>query len=384
MDRNRFKPSAPGTVVSIAQNDCAFIPNPMPPDWTLPHHLVPLLSQARAKLGYLDGSTQALPNPDLLLSPLQHSEAIASSSIEGTYATPTELILFELDQPEPKSATDPAHDQREVWNYGRALKAGLSSKLPLSLSLLRNLHGILLERVRGTDKKPGEFRNEQVHIGRDRRFNPPPPVHLTGALVDFDKAMQGGPPAPFDPLVYAYLLHYQFETIHPFLDGNGRIGRLLLTLMLHKWCELSRPWLYMSRFFERNKDEYIDRLYAVSAEGKWEEWIEFCLRGTVEQATDTISRCSSLETIRNGYRGVVAKEGTGSVRLMAIIDGLLMTPFVRITDLAKKMDVNYNTARDDIKRLVDLNVLEELPNQKVKTFFSKAIFRVAYDLRAGS
>jgi Fic family protein len=192
-------------------------------------------------------------------------------------------------------------------------------------------------------------------------------------LDSFEKYMNQS--NDYDPLVRTYITHYQFEAIHPFLDGNGRVGRLLLALATYKWCGHAMPWLYMSAFFDKYKDEYIEKLFGVSTKGDWDSWIEFCLRGTIEQANDSISRCEQLRRVKADYR---RKLSTGSVRLMSLIDDLFNSPFVEVAELARRRQITYPTAKSDIERLVQVGILRELPNLRVKTYYSPRIFGIAY------
>jgi len=185
---------------------------------------------------------------------------------------------------------------------------------------MRDLHGILLNGVRGRDKTPGEFRKIQVAIGATRRFIPPPPNRLDECLFPLENYLHDAAEG-LDPLVFCFLVHYQFETIHPFVDGNGRVGRLLLAIMLQQRCELSKPWLYLSEFFEKHRDEYIDGLFSVSTNGSWTRWVEFCLQATLAQAKSTIGRCRRLLEVRDQFAQRIANVG-GSVRLSQIIEGM--------------------------------------------------------------
>ena len=304
MDRSKFTSAQNGQLVPITthKEDWAFVPDPLPPAWEFGIELWPLLAEAKQELARLDGIARTLPNPELLLRPLQSREALRSSSLEGTYATPQELLLFELQPREPTSEKDPANAHREVANYSSSLRKGLAlmQDLPFCLRLVRELHNELLSGVRGRDKAPGQFRRNQNHIGSDYRFNPPPPNHLGTCLDNFEKELHSTQ-TKYDPLVYCYMLHYQFECIHPFLDGNGRVGRVLLSLMIYSQCQLYLPWLYMSAYFERYKDEYIDNLFRVSTHGDWDRWITFCLRGTVSQAVDSIRRCHALTVLKDQF-----------------------------------------------------------------------------------
>ena len=381
MDGNRFTDNKLGDLVAIAspRPDVAFIPEPLPLDWVMPPSLWPLLMEARESLARLDGVGRHLVNPQLLLAPLQQREALRSSSMEGTYATPEELLLYRMHPREPTSREDRANDWREVFNYGRALQQGMdlmAGGLPLSLRLIREMHQTLLGGVRGHDRRPGVFRDCQVHIGVGGRFIPPPPGEVPACLDAFEKYHHAE--SMVDPLLRAFMAHYQFETIHPFRDGNGRIGRLLLSLTIHQWLDLGSPWLYMSAFFERHKDEYIDRLFMVSADGQWEAWLAFCLQGVVEQARDTVRRIDQLVALRGDFLARAASSG-GSARLTGIVERLFSAPVVTIPQVVSDTGVTYPTAKTDVMRLVDLGILAEGdPSVTPKYFSSRAIFDIAY------
>jgi Fic family protein len=216
----------------------------------------------------------------------------------------------------------------------------------------------------------------QVAIGATRRFIPPPPNMLDSCLGPLEKYLHDTS-GRFDPLVFCFLVHYQFETIHPFVDGNGRVGRLLLAIMLQQRFGMSKPWLYMSGFFEQNRDDYTRLLFSVSARAAWSEWIEFCLLGTLSQAKDTIARCRKLLELRESYAQRVARVG-GNVRLSQIVEDTFDSPFVQVSTLSKRLDVTYPTAKADILRLVEAGVLSELHDVSPKTFYAPEIFKVAY------
>lgn len=384
MDASKFTSQKTGQLVQIQspEEDWAFVPDPLPPKWEFPDRLWPLLAEAKEKLGRLDGIGRTLPNPELLLRPLEKHEALCSSSLEGTFATPRELLLFELEPREPKSKDDPANAWREVSNHSQALRQGmhLLQELPFCLRLIRELHKTLLIGVRGRERMPGQFRTCQVHIGSDRRFVPPPVNQLAGCLDALDKRLNQDD-EKYDPLVRCYLLHYQFETIHPFLDGNGRIGRVLMSLLIFKWCKLSMPWLYLSPFFEKYKDEYIDNLFRVSAEGDWTTWIEFCLRGTITQAEDSIRRCDALRTLKDRW---MQEAGRASVRAHAIIEHLFTSPVLTIPAMAKRYSVTYPTAKADVVALVKFGILQEVSDATPKVYFAPEIFAIAYSDRGQS
>lgn len=377
MDIALFQSNSPGRLVAI-EDDHAFIPDPLPPDWEFPAELWPLLAEAKSQVSLLEGLGRTLPNPAILLRPLGDREAIRSSKLEGTYATAKELLLFELDPKESKSEQDPANDQLEVFNYRRALNHGVQSELPISLRLIAEMHEILLRGVRGRDRTPGQFRRLQVAIGKPSRFVPPPAANVMECLNSFETYLHDESAQRFEPLVECFLVHYQFEAIHPFLDGNGRVGRLLLAIMLQQRCGLTKPWLYLSEFFDQNRDEYISTLFRVSTESGWHSWIEFCLRGTVKQATDTIKRCDSLRAIRETFSERVQGAG-GHVRLNQIVESIFNSPFIRVKDLPDQLGVTYPTASADVRRLVEVGILQELENTSVKTFYSPEVFAIAYD-----
>lgn len=319
-------------------------------------------------------------DPSVIVRPLQQREALRSSSLEGTYASPRELLLYELTPRDPTSEGDHANAWREVQNYNLALRHGAATlgERGLSFSLIGELHRLLLSDVRGRDRTPGEFRKGQVYIGASHRFTPPPVTHLAECLDGLRRYLDA-PTGNHDPLVRCFLFHYQLETIHPFSDGNGRVGRLLLSLMIQAWCEMSGPWIYLSAFFDQHKDEYIDRLFAVSARGAWSEWIEFCLRATVVQTSDTIKRAAALLTLREEYRRRVDKIRGGSVRLTRIVDGLFENAFVRISDLPGRLGVTYPTAKADTDRLIEATILRELPSVSPRTLYAHELFRITFE-----
>lgn len=377
MDHNRFGPSATGELVPISAGtpDFAFVPAPLPRSWDVPAGMWPLLATAREELARLDGIGRTLPDPELLLRPLNTREAIQSSSLEGTYATAQELLLFELEERETP-VTERANDWLEVSNYGRSLRHGteLLETLPLSLRVIREMHEVLLTGVRGRDRDPGEFRRIQVHIGADKRYVPPPPSEVGRCLDDFEKFLNDAD--EIDPLIRTFIAHYQFEAIHPFIDGNGRVGRALLSLCAYQWTKSWRPWLYMSPWYERHKDEYIDLMFAVSSDGRWNDWLQFCLRGVLAVCGDAISRCDELVALRDDYHRRADAAGGRTHRLVEI---LFSTPIIRIGDIARHLGITYPTAKADAERLVKIGILRELRNIYPKAYVAGAIFNAAFD-----
>jgi Fic family protein len=380
MDLSRFKETKTGELVPIRTPtgpDFAFIPASLPPNWIFPTALWPKLAEAKAAIAHLDGIGKTLPDPELLLSPLKRREAIASSRIEGTYATAEELMLFEISPQESKSPHSQVNAWREVFNYAQALNQGNDRlmELPFCGDLIKELHKTLMEDVRGQQSQRGEWREHQVAIGSDRRYIPPPKLEMEKCIEDLERYINSIDYC-YDPLVRAYIVHYQIEAIHPFGDGNGRIGRVILSLMIANWCKLSRPWLYMSAFFEKFKDEYIENLFKISTEGAWEKWIEFCLNGTIQQATDAAKRCEKLGKLKENMLERVRADG--SPRTEQIVHMLFSNPMIRLSHLKDSLKVSYPTAKSDIEKLVKAQILYHLADIHPKSYFSPEIMNIAY------
>jgi Fic family protein len=382
MEISRFGNNKTGTLAKISTpqggQDHAFIPDPLPTKWTFDPALWPLLAEAKQRLGELNGVARMLPNPELLLKPLQRVESLTSSRLEGTYASAEQVMLFELNPTQPQSSTDETNSWLEVHNHMLALVYGYRQleKLPFCLRVIKELHRILLEGVRGATTRLGEFREQQVHIGSNRRYVPPPPGQQTDSCMFALENYLNTPNDEFDPLVRCFLAHYQLEAIHPFSDGNGRIGRVVLSLMIYKWCNLTMPWLYLSPYFERYKDEYINNLFKVSSEGAWSNWIEFCLTGVIEQSTKATETCRDLHLLKKDMHERTEKDGRA--RIHGIIDDLFESPFVQIGELAKRNGVYYPTAKSDVEYLMKKEILIEISDSRIKTFFAPEIYRVAY------
>lgn len=248
----------------------------------------------------------------------------------------------------------------------------------MSEKLIRELHSTLMDGLRGQNRRPGEIRNSQVHIGRPPRLVPPPAEKVPDLLHNLGEYLNQREPNGLRPLVRAFVAHYQFEAIHPFLDGNGRVGRLLLALTIKEWEGLSKQWLYMSAFFDANKDDYIRYLYEVSEDGNWHGWLLFCLPGVVEQAQDAIYRCEALLELQKDFRRRI-QSIRGSNRLGAIVDKLFSNSVLQIPRVAEAFDVIYHTARRDVEKLVKLDILAETELGGVRTFLSPEILRITYE-----
>ncbi|MGD8454043.1 MAG: Fic family protein [Phycisphaerae bacterium] len=373
---SEFKTGRLLPIQSWRGNDWAFVPDNLPSDWAMPERLWPLVVEARAVLGRFDGIAATLPSPRLLLRPLQRREALRSSSLEGTYVKPQELLLFEAEGKKDPGGSPRTADWVEVFNYDRAMRLGerrIRNGAPLNGALILALHRVLLEDVRGEDRSPGQFRQKQVHVGTDRRYNPPPPEEIPRCLANLEQYLLSEDQP--DPLLRAFIAHYQFEAIHPFLDGNGRIGRVVLSLTVYKWLGLSRPWLYLSEFFERHRDDYVTRLFRVSTHGEWEEWVEFCLKGTIEQTLTSIKRCNELRALRRKY---LATPGAQGPRMSRIIERLFSSPLLRIVDVKNDFSVSYATAKADVRKLVEEGILDVLPDTYPKAFIAPRIVEIAY------
>ncbi len=293
-----------------------------------------------------------------------------SSRIEGTIATVTDLVLFEASpEAEPR-----APDVREVANYVLALERALrpDRELPLSKRLIRELHGDLMTGVRGENRTPGEFRTSQNWIGppgcllNEATFMPPPAEEMQEALDAFERYLHE--PSDLPPLVRLALIHYQFEAIHPFLDGNGRVGRLLISLLLREWELLPQPVLYLSAFFERRRGDYYDLLLDVSRQGAWEPWIRFFLEGVQEQCSDVVRRARALFELRERYREVLHTTRASALPLR-LVDHLFERPAVTIGQAKELLDVTWRAASLNVEKLIEAGILREITGRARNRIF---------------
>jgi len=339
----------------------AFIPAPLPPDPPLAYsgELLALLSNADRDIGRLDALATLLPNPDLFVAMYVRHEAVLSSQIEGTQSTLEDVLAFEADA----VRDDTPKDVAEVVNCVRAMNHGLArlADLPLSLRLLREVHGELMQGVRGGDKSPGEFRVSQNWIGgqgctlRDAAFVPPPPHALMAALGDLEMFLHSAR-SSVPLLVRCGLAHAQFETIHPFLDGNGRVGRLLITLMLCEEGALTRPLLYLSLYLKANRAEYYDRLTAIRQHGHWEPWLAFFLRGVSSTARAATRTAQEIVALRDSHRAAVARHA----RALALLDALLRQPTVSVSRVAQLVACTFPTAAKLVQDFAQRGWLHEV------------------------
>ena len=359
MKASDFTEASPGRLVITPEGVPGFVPNPLPPSIKVDLTTTNALVEARAALGYLSGVGETLPNPHLLIRPFLRKEAEASSRIEGTLTELSELLLFDVDPSQEPEGSDAG----EIRNHVIALEKGLESlkKLPVSLRSLRESHATLMSGVRGGDKFPGEFRRVQNWIGRSRiadaTYVPPPVTEMQQCLSDWERFIHDE--AEFPPLIRLALLHYQFEAIHPFVDGNGRVGRLLIPILMCEWRLISQPLLYLSVYFERNWRAYFDLLLAVSQHGLWNEWMLFFLKGIEQQAKDAAWRSRRLMDKWTGYRSRGQSERSAST-LLPVIDGLLEFPYCTARRVETLADVSPPTALKAIGRLESLGIVTEI------------------------
>lgn len=366
----------PGRKIRTREGYSAFVPAPLPPDITWSPSLVSTLSIADRAIGRLAGESGRLPNPHLLVRPFIRREAVLSSKIEGTQATLGELLAAEAGAAVDRSP----EDLREVGNYVVALEYGLEriNTLPLSLRLVRELHARLMGETRGGQAPPGEFRRTQNWIGppgatlATATYAPPPPAEMTECLRAWERFLND---TALPPLVQIALAHYQFEAIHPFLDGNGRVGRLLITLFLVEREVLTKPLLYLSAFFEATRREYYDHLLGVSERGKWKAWLEYFLTGVALQAEDATSRATRINELLTQWRGVVARFSSRAPA--AVIDLLAENPYCTIQRVAKRLNVAYTTAQRAVERLESLSILAQVGTAKRdRVFCARALLDI--------
>jgi Fic family protein len=380
MKKTDFSKQAPGKVIRTLSGYLTFIPDPLPPDAEWSTKLLAALSQADRSLARLAEVGKSFPLPHVVVRPFIRKEAVLSSQIEGTRTTFQELLSFEAGQ---LSLFRDIEDTREVHNYVQAIDYGLErlETFPLSIRLIREIHKILMQGVRGEHMTPGEVRRSQNWIGRPgatlekARYVPPPPKEMHDCLSDLEKFIHADSDLP--PLLRIGMIHYQFEAIHPFLDGNGRIGRLLVTFLLVAWGLLSQPLLYLSNFIDINRQEYYDRLLAVSQKGEWEAWLLFFLEGVHGQAEDASHRISRLEDLRSAYREEFAKDRSRET-LETLVDYLIGSPITSITQAQESLNIgSFNMIQRNIEKLEALGIVREVTgNKRNRIYHAEEILKV--------
>ncbi len=363
-----------------AERGCrAFIPPTLPPVLPLSAALMQQLSSADRAIGELAGAGGALRNPGLMSRVFLRREAVQSSRIEGTEASLSDLVLFELDQPKD----DHHNDVREVFNYVRALDHVLAPdrRLPLSLSLLREAHGILLTGVCGEYATPGEFRTSQNWIGPpgtaidNATYVPPPPGRLWECLDQLEKFLHAASDLP--PLLAIAAVHYQFEAIHPFIDGNGRVGRLLVMILLIEWNLLPAPLLDLSAYIEPRRDQYYEGLLRVSIAGDWTGWFDFFLIAVEQQARDALARARTLLALRSQMRDEVATVKSSGLPAK-LVDALFDVPAMTIPRAKDLLEVTHRAATQHVERLVALGMLQEINlGRRPRRFIAPGIIAAA-------
>ena len=364
----------------------AYVPNPLPPKIEVDWELASLLSKADITLGKLSGAGQLLPNPHLLISPFIRREAVMSSRIENTQSGLEDLFLFEADETDPP----PVSDVKEVINYVRAMEYGIKRlpELPISSRLICEIHEILMEEVRGERATPGLLRTSQNWIGSpgctlmDATYVPPPVPEMKQCFSDLEKYIHSAPQEP--ALIQCALVHYQFEAIHPFLDGNGRIGRLLITFMLLERKLLSQPLLYLSDFFEQHRDEYYELLLNVSQKGDWKAWITFFLNGVRQQSEDALLTVQELLDLQNRYRAIATGPRVPKV-VNRLIEYLFASPIISISVLSKAWKITYSTVQRGVDYLIEKDILREITGgQRNRLFVAREILNIIMTERTES
>jgi len=370
-----------GSFVLQPQGYKAFIPEPLPikPPIKFDDELLNLLSEADRALARLDGIVTVLPNPDLFIAMYVKKEAILSSQIEGTQASLEGVLEFEANLV-PK---ENIYDIKEVINYVKALDYGIErlKTLPMSLRLIKEVHKILMENTRGATKNPGEFRTIQNWIGpagaslSEAIFVPPPPnmvINLMGDLENFIHQKDNIP-----PLIKISLIHYQFETIHPFLDGNGRMGRLLITFYLYWKQLLSKPLLYLSFYLKKNREAYYDLLMKIRKESSWGEWIKFFLKGVYETSQESAHTAGEIIKLKDKIIDKLYENSASSIYAVKLLEILFDKPLVEVKDVVSKLKIHKDTANELIKSFEKIGILHEITG---KQRYRKYIFKDYVDI----
>lgn len=352
-----------GRLVDCPGGYRAYVPAPLPPPLAWSEGLMVGLSSADRAVGRLAGEGRRLPNPHLLIRPFVRKEAVLSSRIEGTQATLGELLAAEAGATVERSPAD----LREVGNYVAALEYALErlETLPMSLRLVREMHECLMRGVRGDAATPGEFRRSQNWIGppgctlNEATYVPPPPAELMQCLGAWELFLHDD---TLPPLLHAALVHAQFEAVHPFLDGNGRVGRLLITLLLVKRGVIPSPLLYLSAYFEATREEYYARLLGMTARGEWEEWLVYFLKGVETQSEDAVERVQRLDALRARWSSELTGERSRVPE--RVLDLFFENPFWTVGGVARRLGAAFTTAQRAIGRLEALGVLTRLGERR--------------------
>ena len=381
-----MSPSGPhrrhiGSFIPVAGDYVAYVPAALPPSIYWDTNIAVSLSAADRSIGRLAGEARHLPNPNLLVAPFIRKEAVLSSRIEGTQTTLGELLAAEAGAPVERSLLD----LHEVGNYVTALEYGLErlDTLPLSLRLVCELHEKLMRGVRGDSATPGEFRRSQNWIGSpgstlaDATYVPPPPSELMNCLSAWERFLHD---ESLPPLIHAALVHAQFEAIHPFLDGNGRVGRLLITLLLAQRGVLPQPLLYLSAYFERTRQDYYTRLQGITERGEWEEWLVYFLNGVAAESEDVIEKMLRIDELLSGWKLELVRDRS---RLPErALEQFAANPFWTVRALAERLDVAYTTSQRAIDRLEAVGAISLAASERRnRVYCAWAILDVLEELR---
>jgi len=373
------KKNRAGTYINQGNQVKAFIPEPLPPEIAYDRELRNLLSKADRAIAKLDGTASVLPNAEWFIYIFVRKEALLSSQIEGTQATMEGFLAYENDI---KTDENP-EDLEEVVNYIKAMNYGLDrlKYFPLSLRLFKEIHNILLNGVRGTAKTPGEFRRTQNWIGPNgaplkmATFVPPPPQLVTEQMGGIENFIHQNDDIP--PFIKIALIHAQFESIHPFLDGNGRLGRLLITFYLC-WKEvLASPTFYMSYYFKTNKERYYDLLMAVRNEGDWEKWIKFFLNGVIDTSNEGLHTARSIIQLKEQYENALDLRENNHKNAHRLLKHLFDTPFITRKDIQESFGISYTQTKSLTEQFVDMGILKEITG---KSRYKKYMFKKYVDI----
>ena len=354
----------------------AFVPSALPRELNLSPHLVWTLDNASRAVASLAAIGENMQNPHLLISPMMRREALLSSRIEGTIASLSDVLSHEAVR-----KRRPNDDVEEVINYVDALDLGISllADMPISYRLANEVHRVLLSGVHGQEKRPGEFRTLQVWIGapgssiRNARFVPPPPDMLRDLFQDWEEFTNE--PLEMPPLVKCALLHYQIEAIHPYRDGNGRIGRLLITMFLRESGVLSNPLLYLSAYFERERQRYYDELFNVSATGNWEQWLEYFLTGVYQESLDVLARIRRLRDLQERYRvELLGRRAPASESLL--VDELFANPFMTARRASEILGMTPAGARRALGRLASAGIVRVVSDRRPQLHVAEEILEI--------
>lgn len=371
MEPRDFSDPQAGRTILTQRGYWAFIPAPLPPALIWSASLVAALAEAERNLSQMATLVEAFPFPRLLTQPFVRREAVNSSRIEGTHSSLIDLYAYESAHPVPPPG---AGDAGEVYNYVRALDYGLErlKTLPVSLRLIREMHDKLMENVRGEISTPGRFRQSQNWIGpagaapATAPYVPPPVDEMHPALEALEKFIHQDTEIP--ALIRIGMIHYQFEAIHPFLDGNGRVGRLLVPLLLHAWGRLPQPLLNLSEYIEHYRQEYYDLLLRVSQRGDWEAWLRFFLRGIGEQSLVSVFRMEQLRGVRGKYQ-LIAEKDRNPQRMAKLVDYLFSRPIFSIRQASADLKMPFKTAADYVTKLERTGMVREITGQARNRIF---------------